>query len=116
MNNADNKSLEKCSIKAVVDLIKDIGHGVTLIAASYFFSKQAFFNGNRVWFILPVLIAGIFIILFSPIGFHKRYFDARDSLLKRVGSFFLFAAIYFPAAMILFISIDYSQYIASLPK
>ena len=112
----NKNQLDKCSIKAVVDLIKDVGYGVTLTSAAGFLSKQDFFGGTRAWFLLPIFIAGIFIIVLSPIDFHKKYFDTRDGLLKRFISVILFFIIFFPASMILCISMDYSQYIASLPK
>lgn len=113
MSDMDKKQKEKCSIKSVVDLIKDIGYGVTLIATSAFLSKQYFFSGGRGWLLLPIFIIGILIVILSPIDFHKKYFDARGSLLKRFLSFVLFAAIFSPVAVTLVISVDYFQYITN---
>lgn len=107
MSNMNKKQRSEFSIKAVVDLIKDIGYGITLIGGSLSLVKNEFFSGKMSFFLAAVFVLGFLIVTLSPIEFHMKYFDNADSLLKRVLSLFTFIIVFSPAAAALFCSIYY---------
>ena len=110
-DNNSEKVRPEFSIKAAVDLIKDIGFGMALIVSSAVLIKEPFFDAKNAWLLSALFLIGFFIVVLSPIDFHTRYFGFHGSVAKRAFSFFVLFIIYFPTALALWCAVDYFSYI-----
>ncbi|WP_414502650.1 hypothetical protein [Zymobacter sp. IVIA_5232.4 C2] len=111
MDNNSEKSRPGISIKAIVDLIKDIGFGMALIVSSAVLSKESYFDTSHSWLLVALFLIGFFIALLSPLDFHSRYFGFHGSMLKRALSFLGLLIIYCLSVISLCCVADYFGYI-----
>lgn len=111
MDNNSEKSRPKLSIKAVVDLIKDIGFGIALIVSSAALSKESFFDAGHSWLLVALFLIGFFVAMLSSLDFHNRYFGFHGSVSKRAFSFFVLLFISCLTVIALCCSADYFSYI-----
>ena len=111
MDNTSEKARPELSIKAIVDLIKDIGFGMALIVSSAVLSKESFFDARNSWLLVALFLIGFLIIILSPLDFHSRYFGFHGSIFKRTFSLLALLVILAFSSIALYGVDDYFNYI-----
>lgn len=111
MDNNSEKARPELSIKAIVDLTKDIGFGMALIVSAAALSKESYFDMSHSWLLVALFLIGFFIAILSPLEFHSRYFGFHGSMLKRALSLFMLLVIYCLSVISLCCVADYFSYI-----
>ena len=108
MDNTSEKARPELSIKAIVDLIKDIGFGMALIVSSAVLSKEPYFDTSHSWLLVALFLIGFFIAILSPLDFHNRYFGFHRNKFKYIVSL---SFVYFLSVISLCCVADYFSYI-----